>query len=130
MDVTLFGPSFTSQVVLWVEEAETLGFPRKARVRAVLSAEVKLADVVGYQGQLEWRDDQTTRRFMGLFTEVNLLATASVEERVLPSYEFTLVATIGALAGAVDCRIFQLKTTQDIVSELLTEFGLAQDQQD
>jgi len=130
MDVTLFGPSLVSQVVLWAEEVQALGAPRVTRVRAVLAQEVELAKIVGASGMLEFVDGGSRRRVRGIFNEVTLLATAASEARVLPTYELTLVSAVALLAGSFDCRIFQDKTTQQIVGQLLLEFGVAENQQD
>lgn len=131
MEVSLSGPSFASQRVLWAEEIVRLDTPTKARVRAVLMQEVAQGDMLGTNAALIFvRSDGTSRRFDGWVTEVNLIASPEAEDgtRGAPTYEFCLVATMGLLSGSIDCRIFQEKKTDEIVTEVLGEFGLKPDQ--
>lgn len=127
IEVLLRSTGFSSHLVLWAWEEHRVSRPSRAHVRAVLPEELPLDDVLGQPAEIitEATDGQR-RAFRGVIEEATLVGTPhqTAESRVAATYEFKLVSTLGLLAGSFDCRIFQDKTTQEIVTEVLENHGV------
>ncbi|HXS17146.1 MAG TPA: type VI secretion system tip protein TssI/VgrG, partial [Polyangiaceae bacterium] len=138
VEVSLLSSVFECLRVLFAEEHHQLMFPARAQVRAALNQVPPLDEIIGSQCLLHTqRSGEEPRLFYGIITEARLCATPVLDarSRVAPTYEFLIESQLGLAEHIQDCRIFQptdqsKNTTQDIVSALLAELGVATDQQD
>ncbi len=128
IEVLLRAGPVLSRRVLAVKERHVLNQPGRVDAKVAFPEETKLSSLLGQPAELVIGSHEgQTRRFRGVIEEVAVEGTPSeeLESRVAPVHELSIVSTLGLLERSVDSRIFQEKTTQEIVTEVLDLHGLS-----
>ncbi|HEY0136772.1 MAG TPA: type VI secretion system tip protein VgrG, partial [Nannocystis sp.] len=100
---------------------EGLSRPYEFRVELACGPEVELADLSGKAGALCIEGIDEPRFVHGIIGEVDYVG----ESRNYGLFEVVLVPTIWRLKHRHDCRIFQHKTTEEVVRQVLKAAGVS-----
>jgi type VI secretion system secreted protein VgrG len=86
-------------------------------------------DLLGAPARLAFGRGQADHEMIGVVTSVGMVATPGDDFHDHLVYRLTVGSSLELLSQQVDCRIFQDKDVKEIVSGVLTDFGIADGQQ-
>lgn len=102
---------------------ERISNPFEMKISIACVDEINFDDVIGKESVLTIRGNEADRPLHGVIN--NFMQTGSRGRFYL--YSATVVPSVWFLSLEKDCRIFQNKTVQDIVSQVFQEGGIASD---
>jgi len=119
----LFEVSGTELHVADFQARERISTPFEVDLTLASEDEIQFDDVIGQPALMTVRSDDNDRYFNGI---VNKFVQTGMTGRFY-LYQTRIVPSLWLLSLEQDCRIFQNKSTQDIVSQLLQESSITSD---
>lgn len=121
----VLGTSYETRVVDFTLN-ERISSPFELHVSLASEDEIKFDDVVGKEALLTLLGEDTDRYCHGIIS--NFMYTGSRDRFYL--YQARVVPSLWLLSLEQDCRIFQNKTVEDIVKQVLQDAGITADRFD
>jgi len=121
-EIKVVAGALTSTSVVSVTHVQHLSQPFSIHVRLAGASYVAPNEVLGAQAILSVQvAGQPVHQTRGVVTSIALIGTPQLESlsRVAPTYDLVIESVLAPLRGVVDSRIFQEKSTQDIVTSVL-----------
>jgi type VI secretion system secreted protein VgrG len=119
----LFKVSDVETRVVSFSVAERVSAPFEIDLKLASEDEIEFKKVIGQPGVLTLLGDAEDRYFHGIvnkFVQTGMIGRFNL-------YQAKVVPSLWLLCLEQDCRIFQEKTTQDIVKQILEETGITSD---
>jgi type VI secretion system secreted protein VgrG len=129
-ELTVLAGKLKSTLVLSLRHTQALNEPLSMRVRFVAANYVSPSETLGKTASVYVKvGNQPVHRTLGVVSSITLVGTPQLEgsNRIAPTYELTIESILAPLRGIVDSRIFQEKTTKDIVTSVLDEASIPAD---
>jgi type VI secretion system secreted protein VgrG len=121
----ILGTSYETRVVDFTFN-ERISSPFELNVSLASEDEIKFDDVVGKEALLTLLGEDTDRYCHGIISK--FMFTGSSDRFYL--YQARVVPSLWLLSLEQDCRIFQNKTVEDIVKQILQDGGITSDRFD
>jgi len=119
----LFEIAGTALGVIEFTAVEKLSSPYEVTLSLASEDEVRMDEVIGREGLLTILGDEADRYFHGIISSFVQVGTKG---RFF-LYQAKMVPSLWLLSLEQDCRIFQNKTVQEIVSTILEDAGITSD---
>ena len=115
-----------------LESADVTGMRVERRLGKYASAEIEVRcttyaepdDLLGLQARLVFGRGDVDHELLGVVMSVAIVSSPEDDSRAHFSYLVHVTSVLGLLEGDVDCKIFQDKDVQEIVSEVLRDLGV------
>ncbi len=119
------------------ESADVVGLRVERRLGHVAEADVLVRtttyadpdDLLGLSARVAFGRGQPDHELFGVITSVGMVCSPEDDVREHLVYRLQVSSSMALLERQVDCRIFQDKDVKEIVSGVLTDFGVAAKQQ-
>jgi type VI secretion system secreted protein VgrG len=120
-----------------IESLDVTGMRIERRLGKVAEADVEVRtttyaepdDLLGIPARVAFGRGEADQEFLGVVTSVAMVSSPDNDMREHLVYRIQVSSCLALLERQVDCRIFQDKDVKDIVSGVLTDFGIAAAQQ-